>query len=88
MKEVVLIQRKGDIWVEKKGWPGRRGGMCKHIEVGMKIGHFRISGKHGGWNRGLVREAEGGEVGKPGWARLGVRFQHWQFGLSLESSSI
>ena len=45
--------------------------MCKHIAVEMKIGHFRISGKHSGWT-GLMREAEGGEVGKPGWVRLGL----------------
>ena len=61
--------------------------MCKHIAVEMKIGHFGISGKHSGWT-GLMREAEGGEVGKPGWVRLGLGFQHWWFGLSLGSSSI
>lgn len=49
----------------KEGLAGRRGGMCKHIAVEMKIGHFRISRKHSGWT-GLMREAEGGEVGKPG----------------------
>ena len=33
VKEMGLIRRKGDVWVEKKGQPRRRGGMCKHTEV-------------------------------------------------------
>lgn len=57
---------------EKEGLAREEGCVRKHVEMGMTIGCFRVGGWYSGWSRGLVGEAEGGEVGKLSWVGLGV----------------
>lgn len=74
------------------GWKRRAspgGGVaCANTQRWNENKVFQHQWKASGWNRGLMREVEGGEVGKLGWVRLGQGFSIGGFWLSLGSSTI